>query len=275
MSVSTRDWDRAYDNMGHVPGSAGLPAHWAAEADRYRASGVRVEQDLAYGEAPRQKLDIVFPDGAPKGLAVFIHGGYWMRLSKSHWTQFAEGARASGWAVALPSYTLTPAARIQEITQEMGAAISFAADRVGGPIRLAGHSAGGHLVSRMVCTDSSLPDGTCARVQGVLSISGLHDLRPLLCTKMNDTLRLDLAEARAESPALLEPRTGARITAWVGGGERPEFIRQAQLLHSVWSGFDVDVDVVLDGLHNHFTVLGGLKASDTPIVKAWLADKDA
>ena len=240
-----------------------MPAHWAAEAARYRASGVKVEEDIAYGEGARQKLDIVWPEGRPIGLAVFVHGGYWMRLCKSDWTQFAEGARARGWAVALPGYTLTPAARITDITREIAAAIAVAAERVAGPIRLSGHSAGGHLVARMACADLEL--AFADRIEHVLSISGLHDLRPLMRTAMNDTLRLDLAEARSESPALLEPRPGTRLVAWVGGGERPEFIRQAQLMDIAWQGFDVATASYADGIHHHFSVIEGLKDPDSAI----------
>jgi arylformamidase len=56
-------------------------------------------------------------------------------------------------------------------------------------------------------------------VQGVLSISGLHDLRPLLQTKMSRALRLSQAEAASESAALCTlAYTHAEIIAWVGGG---------------------------------------------------------
>ena len=271
--VPQKDWSRAYDNMGHVAGSAGLPAHWAAEAAAYREDGSRMDRDLAYGPGARQRLDIVWPDTAPVGLAVFVHGGYWMRLCKDDWTQLAEGARARGWAVAVPSYTLTPEARIADITKEVGAAITLAAAKVAGPIRLAGHSAGGHLVSRMICADTPLSADITARLAQVLSISGLHDLRPLIRTGMNDTLHLDLAEARAESPALGEPLPGHRLTAWVGGGERPEFVRQAHLIHTAWGGFDVQTEVVLDGLHNHFTVIEALKDPESALCDAWLGDR--
>jgi len=268
--VNMKDWDDAYANMAHVADSAALPAHWAAEAAAYRASGVVVEEDIAYGDAPRQRLDLVWPDGTPEGLVVFVHGGYWMRLHKSDWTQFAEGARASGWTVAVPGYTLTPNARISGITCEIRAAVSYAAGRVAGPIRLVGHSAGGHLVSRMVCADMDIPLGD--RIARVMSISGLHDLRPLMRTAMNDTLGLDLTEARAESPALLEPRAGTRLTAWVGGGERPEFIRQTQLIGLAWEGFDVETQVVVDSVHHHFSVIEGLRNEDSAILSALLAN---
>ncbi len=264
------DWDTAFDNMGHVAGSAALPAHWAAEASTYRASGIKVEEDIAYAEAPRARLDIVWPDARAKGLVVFVHGGYWMRLDKSYWTQFAEGVRKAGWAMALPSYTLAPEARIGAMTAQISTAVTCAGGRVAGPIRLAGHSAGGHLVTRMLCQDTPLAPDILGRIDKVVSISGLHDLRPLLNTKMNTILGLDEAEAVAESPALASPLPLSHVTAWVGGGERPEFIRQARLLSLIWSGLDCDIDLEIDAEHNHFTILESLKCADSPLVTALL-----
>ncbi|HAR29195.1 MAG TPA: alpha/beta hydrolase, partial [Bradyrhizobium sp.] len=111
------------------------------------------------------------------------------------WTDLAEGARSHGWTVALPSYTLAPAARISDITAEIAGAIASAAAQVSGPIRLVGHSAGGHLVTRMLCDDSRLEPEVYDRIVATLSISGLHDLRPLLKTAMNGTLRMNMGEA--------------------------------------------------------------------------------
>ncbi|SDT95392.1 alpha/beta hydrolase [Stappia sp. ES.058] len=268
------DWDDAFANMKHVERSGELPDYWAARAAAYRAGlqagGHRLDLDIGYGSHPREKLDIVWPDGTPKGLAVFIHGGFWMRLEKGHWTDFAEGARAQGWAVCVASYTLAPEARIHEITAQIGEAISMAAGLVDGPIRLSGHSAGGHLATRMLCSDSPLPGGVFDRIAHTLSISGLHDLRPLLHTAMNRTLNLDLDEARAESAVLAQPAAATPLTCWVGGGERPEFIRQTRLLTDIWAGLDVPVRCEIDGNHNHFTILEGLKDAGSPITAAFV-----
>jgi len=263
------DWDDAFANMAHIPGAARLPEQWAADARAFRAAH-RVETDIPYGDAPRQRLDIVWPDGPPKGLVVFVHGGFWIALSKDDWTHFAEGCRAQGWAVALPGYTLAPEARIFEITQEIGQAITEAAARVEGPIRLAGHSAGGHLVSRMACATSPLPAPVLARLEHVVSISGVHDLRPLIGTKLNDSQRIDEAEALRESPALLRPRKDLRVTAWVGGGERPEFLRQTHLLTLIWQGLEGRIATHVDAHHNHFTVLEGLRAPHADLTRCLL-----
>lgn len=264
-----RDWDDEFDNGGHIPGSSELPGKWMQDAAAYRASGVRV-QEHAYGAHPRARFDLVHPDGASNGLAVFVHGGYWIKTEKAMWTHFAEGARAAGWTVCMVQYTLAPEARIAEITKQVGAAINAAAQQVAGPVRIAGHSAGGHLVSRMVCSDSPLARDVQARLARCVSISGLHDLRPLMNTKMNAQQRIDAAEARTESAALLEPLPGVPVTAWVGGGERPEFIRQSRLLGLMWEGLGAQVEVVVDGAHDHFSVLDDLRVPGTPLTRAWV-----
>ena len=228
MAEDIEDWDDAYANGAYIPGAAEYPPRWEMAAKAYRGP-VSADLDIAYGDHPRQRFDLFWPNGTPKGLAVFVHGGYWHRLDNSYWSHLAQGMLAQGWAVAIPSYTLAPVAHISEITREIAAAIQFAAERISGPIRLAGHSAGGHLVSRMVCQDSPLPNTIQQRIAKVLSISGIHDLRPLLLADMNQTLRLTAAEAEQESPVLQLPVAGIPVAFWVGAAERPELLRQTRL----------------------------------------------
>lgn len=264
------DWNDAFDNVSHIPNAASYPEIWLARAAQYREKANFAELDISYGEHPRETLDLFWPEGKPKGLAVFVHGGYWIRLDKSFWSDLAEGARKNGWVVAIPSYVLTPDVRIRQITQQIGVAITLAAERVAGPILLSGHSAGGHLVSRMICKDSPLKDIVSDRIGHVLSISGVHDLQNLRKTKMNETLQLSEREAKAESVYLLEPQEGAELTAWVGGNERPEFIRQAKLLASVWDEAGAKTRTIEDEGKHHFTVVDGLAEVDSAITQAFI-----
>jgi tryptophan 2,3-dioxygenase len=267
------DWDDAYANAAHIPDGASYPQRWAerAAAFRERLSGARARLDLPYGPAPRNRLDIFLPDGQSHGLVVFVHGGFWKAFDKSAWSHLAEGALASGRAVAIPSYTLCPDARIAEITREIAAAVEFVASEVPGPISLCGHSAGGHLVVRMICRASPLDERTALRIARTVSISGLHDLRPLMATKMNASLRIDWDEALVESPALLAPRPGQSVVAWVGADERPEFIRQSRLLEMMWRGFDARMTMVEEPGRHHFSVLDGLAEPRHPLTKALVA----
>jgi acetyl esterase/lipase len=264
------DWDDAYANAAHIPGGAGYPARWEAAAAAFRA---RVPPEtLSYGEHPRERIDLFRPEGVAHGLVVFVHGGYWRAFDRGTWSHLAAGALAQGWAVALPGYVLAPEARIAAITRAIARAVEVAAAAAPGPLRLVGHSAGGHLVARQVCADSRLPPGVVARVGGVVSISGLHDLRPLLRTAMNAELRLDAAEAGAESPALLQPLPETRLHAWVGDLERPEFVRQTTLIANIWTGLGAETAQTIAPGRHHFDVIADLADPNSALVAAVLGD---
>lgn len=265
------DYDDAYANGAHIAGAAEFPPRWElqAAAFRERLSGPgRAQIDLAYGAGARHILDLFLPDGAPRGLAVFVHGGYWKAFDKSYWSHLAAGPLAHDYAVAMPGYTLCPQARIGEIAIEIAQAVSFAAHQISGPIRLTGHSAGGHLVTRMISGAPLLPAEVLERVKGVTSISGVHDLRPLMRTEMNDTLHIDAQEAQTESPALLQPLAAIPVTAWVGAEERPEFVRQNRLLFEMWRGFETPMAEVEEAGRHHFDVIDGLADPDHGLCRA-------
>lgn len=267
------DWDDAYSNSAYIPGGDTYPARWAERAAAFRAEiagAGRAELDLPYGEGERERYDLFRPEGAAKGTVVFVHGGYWMAFDKGRWSHLAAGPLARGWAVAMPGYTLCPENRIAGITRQVARAVETIARAQAGPLRLTGHSAGGHLVSRLACADAPLSEEVRDRVGHVVSISGLHDLRPLLNTGMNTTLRLDEAEAAAESPALLRPRPSTGITCWVGADERPEFVRQSELLANVWLGLGVATALRLAEGRHHFDVIDDLTDPDSELVATLL-----
>ena len=273
MNAKIEDWDDAYANGAYIEGAADFPARWAQAALEFRQSmdaGQRADVDIAYGDSERQRFDLFRPQDQPLGLVVFIHGGYWRAFDKSIWSHLANGAVQRGWAVVLPSYDLAPMVSISEITRQMGAAIGKAASMIGGPVRLTGHSAGGHLVTRMICRDSPLAPDIRARIDRVVSISGLHDLRPLLKTKMNGDFRMDEAEAVAESTALKRPIEDVELVCWVGADERPEFVRQSELLANIWTGFGIQTSVHRAVDQHHFNVIDGLSDPTSPLTRALL-----
>lgn len=267
------DWNDAFENGAYIPGSASLPDQWARQSaqcrERLTLEG-RLEGDVAYGEQARQVLDILHPAGVSQGLVLLVHGGYWHKFDKSHWSFLAEGCLAHGWSVAVPSYRLAPDASITQITQDITAALVVAARKVPGPLRLVGHSAGGHLVARMLCDDNDLPDSIVQRLVHVVPVSGIYDLRPLTLCKMNESLRLGLTEALAESPVFHQPLTTVPVTLWVGAEERPEFLRQTRLLCEKWSNQFDDIRAQYEPDKNHFSVIDGLSRRDSPLVKALL-----
>lgn len=260
------DLDDAYANAAHIPDSDAYPPRWTAAAEAYRqrlSVAGRARLGLMYGHGTRAALDLFLPDTAPKGLVVFVHGGYWLRFDRSSWSHLAEGARTRGWAVAMPSYDLCPRVRISDITRQVASAVTVAAAEIPGPIRLAGHSAGGHLAARM---GAVLDPDVATRLAHILPISPLADLRPLMQTSMNADLRIDEAEARAESP-IYTPPPACPVTVWVGSDERPAFLDQARKLSKVWQ-----CGLVEDAGKHHFDVIDAMADPDSAMVARLLSD---
>ena len=254
------DWDDAFDNSGYVPEAKDLPPKWASQAKAWRdtlLSDGRAQIDQAYGARDRERFDLFLPPGPSKGTVIFVHGGYWRLFDKSYWSHLSKGCLAHGWAVAMPSYPLAPEARIAQITDAIARAVATIADATQGPIVLAGHSAGGHLVTRMMC-EGVLPDAVTKRLCRVMSISGVHHLDPLVATKMNDDLRLSASEAAAESPVHLDPVPDIPVSIVVGDHERPEFLRQSRMLAERWALRGADVQTIFDAGTNHFNVINTL-----------------
>ncbi len=258
------DWDRAYANGDFIEGAAEYPPKWAAAAASFRAGlGVRAQLDIGYGEGARNRLDLFRPDTTPRGVVVFIHGGYWLAFGRESWSHLAAGPLARGWAVAMPSYTLAPDARIARMTAEVAQAITTVAGLVDGPIHVTGHSAGGHLTARIACADAPLPAPVAARIARAVPVSPLADLAPIARTGMNAKLALDAAEIAAESPACLPRRASTQTLVWVGGQERPAFLWQARLLSEEWAcPWHVE-----PGQH-HFNVIEPLADPESPLTRA-------
>ena len=255
-----QDFDRAYANGAFIPGSHELPGKWEAQAGSFRAAQGERMRTVSYGPGARQVLDLFQPRTEPKGLMVFVHGGYWLESGRESWSHLAAGAVERGWACAMPSYTLAPEARIADMTQEIAAAVRAASRLVAGPVVVTGHSAGGHLAARMGCSDLLL--GAVVRV---VPIAPIAELSPIARTAMNMALKLTEAEIASESPARLTLRAGCSAHVWVGAQERPAFLWQARLLSEEW-----DCPWTPEPGRHHFDVIDGLQQADSPLMAAIL-----
>lgn len=255
--------DDAYANAPYIPGADTYPPRWSEQAAAFRDSlsaDGRARLGVSYGGTERQAYDLFLPDGAAQGLCVFVHGGYWLRFDRSFWSHLAAGPLARGWAVALPSYDLCPDVKIADITRQVARAIDTIAAEVSGPIALAGHSAGGHLVARAL-EPGLLSATTAERLVRVVPISPVSDLRPLLRTSMNEQFGMDLAAACAESPMLMPDRLPVPVTVWVGADERPVFLDQAHWLAEAWGC----AEKIAPGKH-HFDVIDALEDPESEMI---------
>ena len=266
MTVTNKN-DEAYANAVFIDNSEEIVADWIKKAERFRAKKFKsgtANIDIAYGVSNRQKFDIFLPTVKPLGTVIFVHGGYWIDFDKSYWSHFASGVLANGYRCIIPSYDLCPTVKISDITCQIKDLICYVLKNYDGMISLTGHSAGGHLVSRMVSTEQwnepKLRSDFLKRLNHVVAISPIADLRPLLKTSMNNKFNLNYDTAEKESPVTLI-KMNVPFTVLVGENERPAFLSQANYLSQAWSCSKL----IAKGKH-HFNILDDLKNERSRLV---------
>lgn len=143
--------------------------------------GLTVQPDLAYGQQPRQKLDIYAPQGAKDAPTIlFIHGGSWTGGDKSEYRFVGESLARAGYVVGVMNYRLAPQHRYPDYVQDAAQALAFlrgnAAQWGGHPDNLfvVGHSAGGFNAAALVDDHGYLEaaDVPLRAVRGVVGIAG-------------------------------------------------------------------------------------------------------
>ena len=258
------DYEVEYNNRARVPENPSIIAGWAKDAAAYREQ--HAPRSIPYGPGARNAID-VFPGDHQGPIVVFIHGGYWQALDGSFFSHLAGGLNAHGISVAIPGYDLCPSVTVDHIIQQMRMASRELA-RLGLPLVISGHSAGGHLAACMLATDWTAYDASLPRdlVVATYAISGLFDLGPLVETSINDALHLDRAAARAASPLFWNaPRRGT-LDAVVGEKESTEYFRQSRTIVDLWGAAGVATRFGTIPNANHFTAIAPLADPNSSMV---------
>ena len=251
--------DAAYNNQVACPGGAAYVAALREVSLAMRAAHP-AHLDLQYGPTQREAWDL-FPGPAGAPTLVFIHGGYWQRNDREGAAAIMQGALATGWSAALPGYTLAPDATLTQIVGQIDTALSWlgthgAAHGVGGPIVVAGWSAGGHLAALMLQHPA---------VHAALPISGLFELGPLRDTYLNDKLHLTDEEMAALSPQRLAMPEKPMTIAY-GSAELPALVANSRDLHARRAAAHRVGALLPVAGADHFTIIDAIRRPDGPIL---------
>jgi acetyl esterase/lipase len=157
-----------------------------------------VERGIAYGDLPRQRLDIYTPApgvtpaanakaAAPLPVVVFFYGGNWASGERADYRFVGEALASRGFVAVIADYRLHPEARYPDFLQDSARAVAWAtrhAARFGGdPRRLyvAGHSAGAYNAAMLAYAPAYLAaaDVDPAAIRGFIGLAGPYDFLPL------------------------------------------------------------------------------------------------
>lgn len=268
--------ERAYS-----PSSCLADGDYRPFVDQYRLASDRVRERLeragvttsviGYGPSETQTIDVVVPPdtgGSPDlggttadqsvPVVVFFHGGYWQELSKLDSFFPAWDCVARGWAYAAVDYTLAPDATLDDIVDECRRAVlalGNSAEALGldrSRFHLAGSSAGAHLAAMTALT---APVNAEPAIAGVVLVSGIYELEPLLTTSINDRLGLDAAAAGRNSPLRLDLAGFPPAVLAYGDNETEEFKAQTDVLARRLRDAGVPATAIEVQNRNHFDVV--------------------
>ena len=159
---------------------------------------VRETFDIRYHPGKgRQLLDVFAPTLSGKAdparrypVVLFVHGGTWMVGDKDHGGRIravGQSLARQGYVAVLINYRLSPGVRHPEHVKDVARAFAWVRKNIAGyggdpdRIVLAGHSAGGHLVTLLVTDESYLSDPALAldanarkAIRAVVSLSGVY-----------------------------------------------------------------------------------------------------
>lgn len=208
----------------------------------FRATHPNAAYGISYGPGRNEIFDLFYPEQkGSRPLWVFIHGGYWQASDKDDVQFLATQMLKAGYAAAMPNYDLCAPATLPVIVEQLRRfmkhmhcnAASYGLDPE--QFNIAGTSAGGHLSAFLVC------DPALHFIRSALAISGLLELEPVSLLPAGRILGLDVAKARALSPALKTPNSGARVGIAVGRLEFDEFRRQSSDLAKKWNALFLEL----------------------------------
>jgi arylformamidase len=255
LSQEWRDWpteklEREYSPSAWAKKSYSeyVPSFEARSNEARGALGANLILDR-YG--PHQREIIAWsPPTLRDEIFVWIHGGYWQGSSIDEALIGADDLVSRGFGFAAIEYALAPEVSVREIVDECASALACLREHNSAKsIILGGHSAGAHL---------ALAVAQRSDVDGLVLVSGVFDLRPLVPTTINEPLGLDDASAFALSPISVEFPFSCVAEVLVGGDESPSSKAQSKVAFDYLTDNDSQAVLnVIEGLDHFDIVLNG------------------
>jgi arylformamidase len=266
-NYSQEQLDRQFNTRQSVPDYATYFESWEKQGEQVRKN-YKICKNIFYGNHPLECLDI-FPAEKPKvKTIIFIHGGYWHLLDKELFHFLTPSFHSRHVNIVFINYRLAPDASMEMIVSSCHRAIQWLHDNIihfnGNPMDMyvMGHSAGGHIATTLLVAEQT------KYIKGVISLSGLFRLEPILYSFLNSILSMDIQIAEKYSPVLLKSPNTCPILLATGTNETDEFKDQSLELYKSWRSEDRVIELMTIWDRNHYSILDEVTDRDSLLASA-------
>lgn len=186
-----------------APVSVSTPSH------KRPVAPVPALRDMAYGQDPRQVLDLYLPEGRrPAPLVLYIHGGRWLRGGKEQALDYGrvDAMLAAGFAVATINYRYSTTAIWPAQQDDVLAAIGWLRTQAKAQgidakrLAIWGQSSGAHMA---LMTAARLVQDKDASLQAVIAWFAPSDLARLRQDRIDDAVPGGYEDGQKPAPESL------------------------------------------------------------------------
>ncbi len=252
-----------------------------AYVERYRELSaetrrrLRSSLDCSYGSSALERLDIFVPESREKNrpLHVFFHGGYWRAFDKSDYSFVAGPIVAANAVAVIANYGLMPLVSMSELISHCREVIRWLftqAPALGANrdrISVSGHSAGAHIAVLLAMTHWEARGLPRSVIKTVTAVSGLYDLKPVLCSFLREETHLTENDVADFSPMMLtELLSIGNLVLAYGSDETQEFRRQTEdFARAVLEKGVVDIELLRLPNHHHMSTVLDLSDAESQL----------
>lgn len=243
-------------------------------------SDVRHVLDLAYGDDPKQKLDIYLPSGELRDspVLIYMHGGGFFEGDRVDYAFLASAVVERGIILVLPSYRLcSDGNSILDAVSDTRAVVNWVyrhiADHGGnaGSIILSGHSAGAIMAANIV-TDLAWMDEfdiPQSALKAAVLVSGIYDF-PVDYNSRNEIFTS--AEVKHAMSAVRNIGSLLEKILLAAGsvetGPRDDYVASAHMFRDALTSAGGDVDLMILPDKNHIETSRVVGEADSPVFQA-------
>lgn len=214
---------------------------------------------LSYGSHPRQTFELLKAGNEPskKGLAIFIHGGFWRAISREQSRFMARPFIEHGYDCIIAEYRLMPEFKMAQLVDDASQMLLTVQKmqmrgELSNNLLLAGHSAGAHLAAFGL--EKAIKQGFAQTDCALIYLSGVFDIYPVSSTTIGDELAMTQDEIKRWSIYDANHSRNKNSVFIVGARETDEFKRQS-IIGAQFLGLD-DSNCILEvPKANHLTLL--------------------